>query len=439
MKHHLTLWLLLYSFVSFSQPKKTDLQSRITDLQITLNKGINGVECIGNDAGGDSVSFSKISKYVFSTIVLGQSDIISNGSAISYSQDNNKGTFSIGGAYSPESWDKVIFQGSIGVKGKDNSFMYYRKNSWSNDITVNFGIAIGFGQPILRYMPPACKTSQSKRAEYYQKKIEQLENSYDRARVRRNDLANLAVEDFMQQDLDSLATAWEREFDMTAENINKYHGYLAHWLNINASYTNSSFRIENDSIMDQSIQKKYNAVSKFTIDLNYNFHSKSENLYYILQGGAKFNRLSLLDNPAYRDRKFKLTPSPEGGYNIFYYNSTLGNNVTVGNYKDIMLPVLTTDLTFYAAVLFGEKQTYGLNARSGFMVPYGGNKVDFADNYTLLVGPIIRLNNQKSFNSITITLNAGFENQDYNRNAWDEFILKVSAAIPFNIFEKKQS
>ena len=61
---------------------------------------------------------------------------------------------------------------------------------------------------------------------------------------------------------------------------------------------------------------------------------------------------------------------------------------------------------------------------------------EFTDNYTFLFGGIFRLTNEKSFSTVTFTLNGGFENQVYDKKGFDNVVLKISA-IPFSLFDKK--
>lgn len=388
----------------------------------------------------DDLTFTEVYKKVFSTVVLGKTDAVTNGSAFSYAQDNNKGTFSINGIKTFEKLPNTLFDGGLSIKSKDNSYAYYRGSNWSSDITLKLGVAVKLGGKKLYWTAENNTEANKARAVYFEKefqKYNQLSNINQHVTIDKTQLAA------MQAELVASPTAIAKDimngYGNTADATKPYHGYRISWINFNASYTNSAFAIVNDSVMVDAVQEKFSTISKGTIESNYNFHLKGLQNFFIVQAYGRINRVSILDDIALVDKKIKVSPIPvNDDYTLYYYDSDTNSVTNFGNYSDIHKPVLTVDYGVYLAYLRPFDQQLGLNAKVNFTTPYGDNDFNFTRNYSVLFGPIIRLAKDKLFSAATFTINCGFENAKYTENAWDKFIVKASAAIPFNVFEKSK-
>lgn len=431
---------LCYTALSFCQNYQ-ETANKLNELKDSLQKEVKlrDPSRPGFKQPNDDESFKHVFKKVFSTVVLGKTDVVANGNAFSYTQDSNKGTFSINGVKSPKKWENTLLEGGISIKSKDNSYAYYQKGKWSSDITFKVGVAIRLSKKKGYFNADGATDANKARAAYFDKE-------YQKYRQLLNDGSHVTLDSTQLEALKAkLANvrALSKEiidaYGKTDDATKPYHGYRIAWLNLNATYTNSSFAIVNDSIMSDDIQEKFSSVSKGTLESNFNFHLKGINNFYIFQAYTRFNRVSILDNIDLIDKKIKVSPIPvDNDYSLYYYDSTTGATNHFGRYSDIHRPVLTVDYGFYFAYLRPFKHRLGINIKTNFTTPYGENEYNFKRNYSVLFGPIIRLDKDKLFSAATFTINFGFENASYTENAWDKFIIKASAAIPFNVFEKSK-
>lgn len=385
----------------------------------------------------DKESFAEVYKRVFSTVVLGKTDAIANGSAFSYTQDNTKNTFSVNGTRVLGS--NILFDGGLSLKSKDHSYSYYKDGKWSSDITIKAGVAIRISGKKAFYSPEGAAEANKARSEFFTKEYEkylQLLDDYPGITLDASQLNALKAE---LNDVPALVKKIKEKYGKSEHAAKAYHGYRIFWANINGSYTNSSFSVLNDSVVNENIQEKFSSVSKFTAEVSINFHQKGIKHFYIAQVYGRFNRVGILDNVELIDKKIKASPIPsDGQYSLYYYDSKAGEAKHFGTYAQIHAPVLMVDYGAYLAYLHPFNQQLGINARVNFSTPYGDNEYNFSRYYSALIGPIIRLDKDKLFSTATFTINVGFENVLYNENAWDKFVIKASAAIPFNVFEKSK-
>ncbi|MGK4567365.1 hypothetical protein [Flavobacterium sp. 3HN19-14] len=435
--------------VIFAFPKITvaqtqeEIRSRLNILKSILQAEINQRDPYspGFQKPNDNASFAEVFKRVFSTVVLGKTDAIANGSAFSYSQDNNKGIFSINGTALIN--ENTLFDGGVSLKSKDNNYTYYQKGKWSNDITLKAGVALRITAKKGYWDNENASEANKLRAEYFKKEYEKYKQLLNEDSGVTLDETQLKALNDELSNVFQLLTKIKSGYGKTDDPARAYHGYNIQWLNLALSYNNSSFAILNDSIMLDDIHKKYSSVSKGSIDVNWNWHLKGiifkgrlKN-FSILQIYGRFNRMSILDNVDLVDKKIKVSTIPgENNYSLYYTENSAVKHFA--KYSDIHAPVLTVDYGLYFADLFAFDQKFGLNTKINFTTAYGDNEYNFERNYSILFGPIIRLAKDKLFSAATFTINGGFENAKYSENAWNKFVVKVSAAIPFNVFEKSK-
>lgn len=419
---------------------QSEIDSSLEKLHRALQDEVNMRYSIGPNPANpnDDVTFAEVYKKVFSTVVLGKTDAVSNGSAFSYTQDNNKGTFSVNGVTTFKKLKNTLFDGGLSIKSKDNSYAYYQKGQWSSDITLKLGAAIKLGGKKMFWNKEGNAEANKARSIYFEKefqKYNQLSDVKSHITLDKTQLDAMKAE--LVADPSAVATKIKDAYGKTDDATKPYHGYRISWINFNVNYTNSSFSIVNDSIMNDQVQEKFSSVSKGTIESNINFQFKGQYNFFIAQAYGRINRVSILDNIDLVDKKIKISPtSIEDDYSLYYYNSDTDAVTHFGSYSEIHRPILTVDYGLYLAFLKPFKQQLGINAKVNFSTPYGDNDYNFSRNYSVLFGPMIRLAKDKIFSAATFTINLGFENAKYTENAWDKFVVKASAAIPFNVFEK---
>ncbi len=434
------LWVII-SIPSFAIcQSQEEINAALVILQITLQDEVNIRDYNAHRfvKPNDEFTFTEVYKKVFSTVVLGKTDAVANGSAFSYTQDNNKGTFSVNGIKTFKELPNSLFDGGLSIKSKDNSYAYYKEGKWSSDITLRLGVAIKLGGKKMYWNADNNSEANKARATYFEKEFQKYYQLSDVSRHITLDSTQLvAMKAELVTNPSAIAKKIMNGYSKTDDATKPYHGYKISWINVNASYTNSPFAIVNDSVMVDVVQKKFSSISKGTVESNYNFHLKGLKNFYILQVYGRLNRVSILDNVDLIDKKVKVSPTPvNGDYSLYFYDSDISAVTHFGSYSDIHRPVITADYGLYFAYLRPFDQQLGINVKVNFSTPCGDNDFNFSRNYSLLFGPIIRLAKDKIFSAATFTINVGFENAKYTENAWDKFIAKASVAIPFNVFEK---
>ncbi|SFU53143.1 hypothetical protein SAMN05216480_10671 [Pustulibacterium marinum] len=90
-------------------------------------------------------TFNKQFKEIFSTVVLTNSNVINNGSAFSYNQDNDKHTFSANFAFmgkgDTDIQNNLILDLGVNMTGTNNDFIFYGDGGWSQDIGGKIGLS----------------------------------------------------------------------------------------------------------------------------------------------------------------------------------------------------------------------------------------------------------------------------------------------------------
>ncbi len=95
-------------------------------------EGTNSVQLFGNSF------FQKRFKEIFSTVVIGNSNVVSNGSAFAYIKDKDNSTFSINGTFVRYNW---LLDIGAAVKNQTTNYNFYSSEAWSSDVTGSLGIS----------------------------------------------------------------------------------------------------------------------------------------------------------------------------------------------------------------------------------------------------------------------------------------------------------
>jgi hypothetical protein len=86
-----------------------------------------------------SEAFLKQSKVIFSTVVVGNKDAITSGSAFAYTQDKDKHKISANMTFASKKWNRTLFDVGTTISNKDDKYSYYSDGKWANDIAVRIG------------------------------------------------------------------------------------------------------------------------------------------------------------------------------------------------------------------------------------------------------------------------------------------------------------
>jgi hypothetical protein len=82
--------------------------------------------------------FQKRFKEIFSTVVVGNSNVVNNGSAFAYTKDKDNNTFSINGTFVYYRW---LYDIGASVKNQTTNYNFYSDKSWTSDVTLSLGLS----------------------------------------------------------------------------------------------------------------------------------------------------------------------------------------------------------------------------------------------------------------------------------------------------------
>lgn len=217
-----------------------------------------------------------------------------------------------------------------------------------------------------------------------------------------------------------------------------FHGYRVTWLNANANISNSGLSIKGDSLMAESIQKRYTGRMKSNLEFSWNLSRVGLKTIMYTKAYASLNQISFLDSPNLID--MPLFTAPNQADAVSYYNVVDEENNIIDRYDQIRTWKYSFDIGALYSNLFLFDKTLGVLVRANFNVPAFHNiGMVYDRNYTLLAGPVFRAAGKSEWSSATFTISAGVENQLVDDGDWgNRFVVKASVGIPFTIFEKSK-
>lgn len=405
--------------------------------------------------------FNEQIESIFSTVVLNSSDIITNGSAIAFAQDKDKGTFSFNTTLPLAT--KTYMDIGLSYENKENfSLNFYSNQALTNDL----GLKIGFlfrlnstqfikGRPcvnlneereqFMRHVKlneyeiilntNLVELQENLNREYQADAVteQQLKTKTENIKILKNRINKLnALRDKLDND-DFQAIARKDFYEYDKENVN-FTGHSVHWLNINGNFKNSRLTDKYIVINETLDIEKNDDIFKMNLEFSYNYFRDNYQIFYI-QGFTRLNRGSYLDSPLYRNEKeFSVIQNPLNS--IF---EVALNNESILPYSYLERPYLEGQLGSQILWLFNKKKYFGFSFRASYNFPIGKDLlVPYIHNYNFLLGPTLRSNDSKDttlkLSKSTITFLCGFEQVPFNVNAWDLFIVKASIGIPLTLF-----
>lgn len=425
-----------------------------------------------NKVANDSLFRSQFGK-ILSTVMLNNGDIVSNGSAFSFTQDKDANTLSLNNSFKIIPNRNLYFDIGLNATDKTGIFNFYSSQSISRDIGLRAGLVIPMGYWDGQYFDKkeALKIEKIRKTEVDKKivayrivmqkemaallkrqseihfKIEQQKNYgskdntdyFQDLQEITNDISTLekllALDD---KGIESLVSKDLAKID--AEN-NIFTGYSANWLNVSGNFTNKSLSFSNESIMDTLIQKKINKQFKYTLEISHNTAWSTKRVLSFLQIALQYKRGTFLDSPIFKQPEFTIAPitniTDQDTLTVGY--KVLNKNKYIGDYNNLNDSQYNATLSAYAACFMFYQKTLGLSMRASFNFPSGEVLYNYPQNYTVLAGIIFRNISQTDFSKANISLQAGVENLPYKLQVWDRFLVKVSVGIPFNLFSKAKN
>lgn len=412
MKTLIYLLTVLLTLNSYAQ--KREFVTLLSKYESKLATYCNNKLKIKKKAVSDSV-FTADYRKVFSTIVLGSSDVVQQGSAMSYSQDNNKNTFSVNGTFSiPQKSQRWFLNLGLSIKNKENNFSFYAKEKWANDIGIKVGLVKRFGGGRF-YDSTKCANTNTKRKAFIdslkleykavsKKTLSELDTVIARLRE-----AMKAQEDFdnhdpynYQKDMEravqkkalfikvsqkspaELDAIVDRDFNKFDLKNNILHGYWAYWAALNGTYTNGSIPISNDTLVTSSVQRRFRSIPKFSIELTGNYQHDGIHHFFFGQISTRFNRGSFLENPLILEPKYKLNVVPNPIDTTAPIYEVKNGKELIGDCASLHDPVNYVDVGATGAWMSLFKKGLGLNAKANYQVPSANNAdyYNFPKNWT---------------------------------------------------------
>jgi hypothetical protein len=403
---------------------------------------------------------------IFNTVVLNNSDIITNGSAIAFAQDKDKGTFSFNTTVRlPKSFYLDL---GLSYENKENfSLNLYSNQALTNDLGLKIGLLYKVKATQFIKGTPCVTTNNArdnfmrfvKLNEYnliFNTTIDELQGKLEKEyqteattelelKTKTENIKTLSSKIKKLNDLqtkldnDEYQSIAKKDFYAYDNENVTFTGYSMGWLNINGNFKNSRLGEKYIIIDESQAVKRNDDVFKMNLELSYNYFKDNNYVFYI-QGFTRLNRGSFLDSPVYRlEKEFTLVQNSVPSQ----YDVALDGQAILP-YDYLERPYLEGQIGGQLLLLFPKKKSVGFTTRVSYNFPIGSQLlVPYTNNYNLLIGPTFRSNDSKDttlkLSKSTITLLCGFEQVPFNTNAWDLFIVKASIGIPLTLFIKKQS
>lgn len=388
-------------------------------------------------------------------VILNSSDAITDNTAIAFTNGSNDSKLNVG--TNINFGKRLFFNINLYTSSANTGFLYNDK-SWKNNTGLTFTVNRIIGRETQFSNKQKCEELYSKRKKYLDSiyvEYQYLENSYANVTLRMDTINNrlkelakttISVKERKEYKLlEKELTELKKETDLyekIVQNPTKYiedkivsfdkkndilKGSKLHWIK-------GSFDIHNQNISLDSMQvyngNVINNYPRLSLDLSYNFNRKKKTLLNT-QLFTKVIMGNLLD--ASTDNKTPYLQDING--TAFVFDQT---NTQLGKYGDLKKAFWTSQTGMQATWFFVEN--FGLSGFASHTFALQKEEfTQFKNRYSLLAGFAFKISNEKEVNKATFRILGGFENQLYNTNAFDNFSVKVSMGIPFNLFTKKES
>lgn len=464
----LKLLFFLLPFVCGAQTLGKLKTAYETELATYCQKTGNSTKMISNRV------FNTQIRNIFNNVIIGNGDATASGNAFAFSNDKFKNVFTLNTNIFLSKTKNILLDGGLTLTSKDNTYYYYTNKAWVNDIGVKAGISMAIGNAA-QYINNVdgtkldCPELNAKRLSFITDKFISYDSIYTNysaintriltiqglltgkantivfdGATRTNLLTELkkltAQKEVYVKKLDdaiidaTINTTIEADMDEFDKSDSFFGGHKIRWVNANISATNASFKIEGQDIINEEFQKKYKSVPKVTLETNINQQRDKVRYIETMQAFFKFNRGSFLDNPQLKGKKFTLN---DVGSNV--YSVVDEDGLFIDNYTNLKSPFLTGDIGGYYSNVFLLKKTIGLIGRFSYNFPIDNSAMkDYETNYSTSLGLILRVNKKDKWSAATIILTSGFDNVTFHEGANDKFYVKISAGIPFNVFDNSK-
>lgn len=504
----LTLFSVFFTFFVFGQEEETKKVAYPTALK-NVNKKLYSIP-VDSDylINYEKILLNETSKYfsntknntiaiqpsllnenltkIFNTVVLSNSDLASNGSAIGYQKNDDKQTVSVNAvATLKNNWFLKV---GVNAKGASAPYNFYSANTWSSSVGGNVGFIYKWKASTfytvndankvnierLKYVDSLVKVkieydsevkkakdklnTDSNKIEYYsnKSKIDTLDSKLNNFKnIFQNAVYNKELsKEFLFTEIDSNdSLILNQDYNLTKaiEYVQKElyefdkknditYGYSLHWFDIDFSLNNSTYQFEKENINSILYDSQNEALGfdkkqvklQYGSQLSYNYTRKGKHLAGYFKGSLGFHTGSFLSNNLITG-----TPKIDENQNIF--DETNIDFATIkGNFSAIDRNLSYGNISAYGAMFFGKSQKFGanINLKHHYLISKP-DEVFYKMNFSALIGPIFKATGAEG-KGVIVGVDFGYDNVLYRTKINDNFTARLRVGIPFSIFTKEE-
>lgn len=419
-------------------------------------------------------AFDSLFKPILSNVLLGNNDIVQDGSASSFVQDTKEGTLSIN--YTQiDSGGHWLYNVGVFSKATDGILGIYTANSWSSDVGLDLGTSWIWKRSRYFYASKCQEMDSSRRRQYagilykiYTLLDPTIDSEYTRLRDTLTAFYTHGVDyilnngyrlDSMQKafkKLDSLKTAkdkllpaagiantdsfylrrieemigaWEVDNDI-------YNGYKMYWLSLKGGLSNNRLNLTTDSL-DKTYKADYKPKNLIKMSLNLSANGiwqSSKGLRY-LRVGVEAALRNLADHPLIQKPGLRFNDSAKA---VLLYNN---NAIPWEKFSDVKANIITLTPNFYLAwYLPRSKNRFGLDVRADYRFvakkPEELSKEHYPATYSLAIGPVFRFKQDQDISKGTVGVEVGIMDCPVDAKGKDYFAARFKVGVPFSAFIK---
>jgi len=401
----------------------------------------------------DSV-FNKNMRVIKQAVILNSTDDATNNSAISITNKKDENKISVGFNFD---YKESHFLNLTVFTEADGGFIY-SKEAWKNNTGASFTWNRSFSGTQY-FETNDCNKLSKKRNNYKQelslyqnylektynsskKKVDTLEASNTNMINKSPSLSFEKREEYLKNKKTLKELRSEiKTYELILKNPKKYlndsiysfdkkndilYGGFVHWFKATGKIANQTINIPNDSIYSN---KKITNYPSLNVDLSFNWNWILKGSKYInVQLFNSINMGSFLEANLGDEEPILVKEE-----DTFFIDDSFGNRL--GRYQDLKKAFWTNSTGVQASWIFTKnvgitgiyKHTFALQDEEN---------TTYKNRYTLQGGLILRPLKEDE-KALTVRLLAGVENSAYKSKFKDDFSLKLSLGLPFNVFEKK--
>lgn len=508
----LTLFSVFFTFFVFGQEEETKKVAYPTALK-NVNKKLYSIP-VDSDylINYEKILLNETSKYfsntknnsiaiqpsllnenitkIFNTVVLSNSDLASNGSAIGYQKNDDKQTVSVNAvATLKNNWFLKV---GVNAKGASAPYNFYSANTWSSSVGGNVGFIYKWKASTFYTSDNATKTN-IERLKYVDslvkvkieinKKLEEISNKIKVLEINKKEsttyyhkrdslmqiqekltvFKNIFQDAVYNRDLskdflfteiesnDSLTVNQDYNLTKAIEYVQKElyefdkknditYGYSLHWFDIDFSLNNSTYQFEKENINSTLYDSQNEALGfdkkqvklQYGSQLSYNYTRKGKHLAGYFKGSLGFQTGSFLSSNLITG-----TPKIDENQNI-YDETNIDFAAIKGNFSAIDRNLSYGNISAYGAMFFGKSQKFGanINLKHHYLISKP-NEVFYKMNFSALIGPIFKATGAEG-KGVIVGVDFGYDNVLYKTKINDNFTARLRVGIPFSIFTKEE-